>query len=248
MSYYDPPPRERWDRERFDRARRGPPPERDHYRFTEREQMDRGRAEVLLDERLDRRGPRGRFEERDVYYEEDRFDPPGRRAAFLDEPLPAERTGQALAPYRRPRPQFIRRQSSLDTFDRRPMPRYGDEYRMPADVPIPLPIRAPAPAPRQRIYEDYEARYRGPEEDYEDIRVRDERKGAFGEERRVRSRSVVRKRRESSPSSSSSESSFEEVKKTTIIGKKGRTRIPKRLAHKSAIIQLGLPYEEEVSI
>lgn len=242
-SLYDGPSRERWDRERFDRTRRGS--ERDYYRFQERDQLDRGRTQIVLDERLDRRNP-VRVEERERYYELDGYDGPGRQAPFLEEPITAERRGLALTPYRRPRPQFIRRQSSLDTYDRRQMPRYGDEYRLPADVPIPLPIRRPEP-PRERVYEDYESRYRGPEEDYTDIRVREERRGEHREQSRMRSRSVIRRRRENSVSSKSSESSFEDVKHSSIIGRKGRTRLPRRLAHKSAVIQLGLPFEEEVS-
>jgi len=58
----------------------------------------------------------------------------------------------------------------------------------------------------------------------------------------MRSRSVRRRRN----SSTSSESSFEEVKKEkNVVGKKGRTKLPKRLAHKAAIIEMGYPFEEE---
>jgi len=46
-------------------------------------------------------------------------------------------------------------------------------------------------------------------------------------------------------SSTSSESSFEEVEKSSVVGRKGRTKLPKRLAHKSAIIELGYPFTEE---
>ena len=62
---------------------------------------------------------------------------------------------------------------------------------------------------------------------------------------RVRSRSAHRRR---SPSSStSSVSSFEEVNKTPKIGKRGRTKMPKRLANKQAVVELGYPFEEDVS-
>jgi hypothetical protein len=257
MSYFEPPARERWDRDRFERARRGEPTtERDYYRLQERNDPERGRAQVLLDERIDRRGPRGTYEERDRIYEDDRYPAANpRRMDFLDDPMRAETTRQALAPYRNPRPQFIRRQSSLDTYDRRPMPRYGDEYRPPTNMPIPLPIRRPAsPDPirrmpereRERFYEDYEARYHGSEADYTDIRVREEDIGDRRGTSRVRSRSVVRRKRRDSSPAASSVSSFEDVKHSSIIGRKGRTRMPKRLAAKAAIIQMGLPFEEEV--
>jgi hypothetical protein len=229
----------RWDRERFERAKRYPD-ERDYYRFEERDTPRR--SNILLDERIERRDPRGRVEERERYVEEDRYEPArSRPPIFLDERPPPEVTGQALAPYRRPRPQFIRRQSSLDTFDRRPMARYGDEYRIPPDVPIPLPIRKP----RERYVEEYEdVRYRDSEEDYKDVRVREERRGKHRSKSRMRSRSVLQRRRSSS--SSSSASSFEEIEKGSEIGRKGRTKMPKRLVTKAAVIEKGLPFEEEV--
>jgi hypothetical protein len=243
MAYRNDGPlaRERWDRDRFERLRRGTE-EKEYFRFEDREGPRR--SDVILDERLERRGPRGRFEERERYVEEDRYDPPTRRnPAFLDERPPPETTRQALAPYRRPRPQFIRRQSSLDTFDRRPMPKYGDEYRMPPDVPIPLPIRRPRSPPRGRYYEEYEnVRYLDDEEDYRDFRVREERRGNHRSQSRMRSRSVRRR----ASISSSSESSFEEIEKGSEIGRKGRTKMPKRLVHKKAVIEKGLPFEEEV--
>jgi hypothetical protein len=49
-------------------------------------------------------------------------------------------------------------------------------------------------------------------------------------------------------SASSSSSSFEEIApapETHKIGKKGKTRMPKRLAHKKAVAELGIPFEEE---
>jgi hypothetical protein len=239
----DLPRGERWDRDRFERLSRGPR-ESDYYRFEERERQP-GRREVLLDERFDRRGSGGRIEERERYFEEDRFAPPPRRAtaAFLDEPLPPEVSRQALAPYRR-RPGLLRRQSSLDTFDRRPVGR--DEYRLPSDVPIPLPIRRPASPSRGSYYEEFEEKYRGSDDEYQDIRIKEERRGKHRSQSRMRSRSVRRRR---SPSvSSSSESSFEEVKKTSVVGKKGRTKMPKKLASKAAIIEMGYPFEEEVRL
>jgi hypothetical protein len=48
-------------------------------------------------------------------------------------------------------------------------------------------------------------------------------------------------------SSSSSSSSFEEitVPEPPKIGKRGKTKMPKRLVHKKVVIDMGLPFEEE---
>ncbi|KAF2423469.1 hypothetical protein EJ08DRAFT_652728 [Tothia fuscella] len=254
---------QRWDRDRFESMRRAPE-ERDTFRYQEHERVGpRGaHRDVAVEERIEARSPRGaRFQERERIFEEDRYGPPARRRTdFMEEPIPAEVANRALAPYRRrsrsiverdieappirrPRPQFLRRQSSLDTFDRAPAPRYTDDYRIPAEVPIPLPIRRPHSPPRhyrEKVFE--EVSYRDlPEkkfDQYEDIRVRRERHG------RSRSRPAARS------FSSSSSDSFEEVVKPAApappaIGKKGKTRLPKRLAHKKAVVEMGLPFEEE---
>jgi hypothetical protein len=259
LDYVDDEP-QRWDRDKFERfSRRPPPPGPAHNRddleiSIERERFPpRGPPPRVAE----RPPPRSRYEERDRYYEEERFAAPARRRTdFLDEPTTAELANRALAPYRRrtiverepspplrrpARPQFLRRQSSLDTFDRRAMPRYGDEYRIPPEVPIPLPIRRPRSPPRSRYREDSfeEVRYKdGPEYDeYRDIRIRRERHGGH----RSRSRAATSVR-----SASSSSSSFEEVvPEPAKIGKKGKTRMPKRLAHKKAVAELGIPFEEE---
>jgi hypothetical protein len=256
IPYADDEP-QRWDRERFERMSRRAPDERDYVRVAERERVGPRTAvrDVSLDERFDRRSPRGaRYEERERFFEEDRFGPPARRRTdFMEEPLPAEIANRALAPYRRrsiverevdvparrpARPTFLRRQSSLDTFDRKPISRYNDEYRIPADVPIPLPIRRPRSPPRRFREEAFEeVRYRDlPEVDeYRDIRIRRER----GHRSRSKAATSVR-------SSSSSSSSVEEVAPAPAnVGKKGKTRMPKRLAHKKAIVELGYPFEEE---
>ncbi len=170
LGHYDEPSRggERWDRERFERMRGrggGSRVEHDHYRLQEHERFPGGRRDIDFHQDIDRRRPR--VMERERFREEDRFARPSRsRADFLNEPTPSEIANQALAPYRRTsiverdtdfaprrpaRPQYVRRQSSLDTFDRRPLPRYDDlerhEYRLPSNVPIPLPIRRRSPPP-----------------------------------------------------------------------------------------------------
>ena len=281
--YEDEPPRvQRWDRDRFERARsRGAPEER--IRIDENERFGpRGGGRRDLDISIDinrgspepereRLPPRRRFEERDRFIEEDRYGPPPRRSRpeFLEEPIPPELSNRALAPYRRksihereyeaaarprPRPGLIRRQSSLDTFDRRPMPRYSGELDPPpgrgVPIPAPLPPRREYLEPRGRFREDdfEEIEYRDSEphwreEDYRDIRIRRERS-------RVRrpAKSVVSSKR------SSSGSSFEEISHhsspppapASQVGKRGRTKMPKRLVKKEALAELNYPFDEEV--
>lgn len=276
MAYYDSPrrPVQRWDRDRFEAYGRGPPPppappfERETIRIDERP----GRTAVAVEDRVERGPPppRGRFEERDRFFEEDRyaerFAPPARHRTeiILDEPTPAEIANRALAPYRRKsivdreyvpqpprRPTYLRRQSSLDTFDRRPVrPVYDNEWRPPAGVPIPLPIRRRSPSRRryrETEYEEIDYRDAEPDADYRDIWIKRERSTQRKAPRSEAPKSV----RSESVKSKSSSSSFEEVSKESSpvreVGKKGRTRMPKRLVHKKAVVQLGYPFEEEVS-
>ncbi|KAF2835973.1 hypothetical protein M501DRAFT_997168 [Patellaria atrata CBS 101060] len=273
-------PRDSRDSPRFE--------ERDRERFEERDRFGpRGRRDIEFDERIDRRGPKGNVTEKDRFFEEDRYGGPRRsRPDFLNEPTPAEIANRALAPYRRKsvverdfdfevparrptRPQYIRRQSSLDTFDRRPFPRYGDkereEWKPPTNVPIPLPIRD-LEREKGRDRDRYQSssrrqspsRRRSPsrpqyrDDDFEEIRYEKERDDRYRDDdyRDVnirRERSV--RRRESRPRSksvrSSSLSSFEEITVPEKKVKKGRTRMPKRLVEKRAIIDLGFPFEEE---
>ncbi|KAI4690456.1 hypothetical protein J4E81_007610 [Alternaria sp. BMP 2799] len=252
----------------------------DHYRFQEHDRFPGGHRDIDFHEDRARRGPA--VMERERYHEEDRFDRPHRRAPseMFHEPTPSEIANQALAPYRRrsvidkdinididinerrpaprpprpSRPQFMRRQSSLDTFDRKPLPRYGDveryeryedhEWRPPANVPIPLPIRERRRSPPRRFHE---------EDDFEEIRYDD--RGGRGREREDyrevevhREKSRVRRSKSVAAKStrSSSISSFEEIQPSRATwGKKGKTRLPKRLVKKQAVIDLGYPYEEE---
>ncbi|KAF2475808.1 uncharacterized protein BDR25DRAFT_211982 [Lindgomyces ingoldianus] len=268
--FEDPPVRgERWDREKFERMSRhgGGRDEHDHFRFEEHDRLPKGGSrDIELDERFDRRG--ARVVERERFHEDERFPQPRRhRADFLDEPTASELASRALAPYRRKsiierdvgiavrrpaRPQFLRRQSSLDTFDRRPLPKYSDlereEWRPPANVPIPLPIRERRRSPSRRGFR---------EGDYEEVRFRDIDREPRGEEyrevevrreksRRRRSRSRAARSIAQSSVRSSSSSSFEEVSPVrSTVGRKGKTRMPKRLVRKQAVIELGYPFEEE---
>lgn len=268
---------QRWDRDRFERmsgGRGGGGGRRSQDDFFFHEQDRGGRRELDIHAEFDRRGPP--VKERDRYREDDRYY--DRRSRYdLQEPTASEVANQALAPYRRKsvverdydieidthrsrrpaRPQYHRRQSSLDTYDRRPGPRYGDVYmerdvyRAPANVPIPLPIRERHHSPpryRDEVYE--EDRYvererpsRQPErvEEYREVEVH----RAKSRRRRSPSRSTVVQ----SVAASSSTSSFEEVKLARAEwGKKGKTRLPKRLCKVQAVIDLQYPYEEEVSL
>jgi hypothetical protein len=255
--------------------------EHDHYRFQEHDRFPGGRRDVDIHEDYDRRGPP--VMERERVREDARFEPPSRhRNDFFHEDTPSEVANRALAPYRRKsiierdmelaapsrrtRPQYMRRQSSLDTFDRRPMPRYGDierierhardEFRPPTNVPIPLPIRQHERrrSPPRYHEEDFEEikytereqelepRIREHTEEYREVEVSSRPKSKKGS--RSRAQSIAQSVAQSSARSSST-SSFEEVSRATW-GKKGKTRLPKRLCRREAIIELGYPFEEEV--
>ncbi|KAH7040862.1 uncharacterized protein B0I36DRAFT_311657 [Microdochium trichocladiopsis] len=169
---------ERWDRDRFaserDRDRRqqsrGPMPYWDR---------DRRRQESPDGVRFQSRGPPGPppprpweddYPVRDRrYYEDD--GPPRRRRSPDFERMP-EREQRGPSPPRRPT-RMIRRQSSLDTYDRKPVPRFferereeygpparrGDvrpEYRPDPYQPIPLPRSRALPPPRTYAERDYE--------------------------------------------------------------------------------------------
>lgn len=267
----------RWDRERFERLRRGPD---DREPLREREPTRR--TEVRIEERereRDRRAPSRIHEERDFdFMAEERYGPPARIPRRSDRDLfgdmdPRDIAERQLGPLRRrksiiidrdeeiergpARPGMIRRQSSLDTFDRRPLRREREEYRMPPNVNIPLPRRAPSPSrSRHGGVGDYE--------EYEDIHYRDYTPQGYRdmEITRERSKSKVRRRHHRAKSHarsvstrSSSTDSFDEKSRASVassrsperkVGKKGKTRMPKRLVRKEAVIQLGYPFEEEV--
>ena len=265
------------------------------YHFEERDRP--GRRQVQVQDRIDERGPGGHFQERDRYYEDDRHaapaPPSGRPRRRTDKELfgdidPREFAGMQLQPYRRksvsrpdldidieidrrpapPRPGMLRRQSSLDTFDRRPAPRFErdrDDYRVPAYTPIPLPIRRPREEALDEVvrYQDF------PPEDYREVEITRERSvhrrapksraGTVKSSKATSKAKSVTTRRSSPPSSESSES-FEEVEREESLKsesiresiaeterkmKKGKTRMPKRLVRKEAVMDLGYPFDEE---
>ncbi|GAB7355895.1 hypothetical protein MBLNU459_g6543t1 [Dothideomycetes sp. NU459] len=234
LAYGDEPPPQRWDRERFERFQRQPE-ERETFRFSERDRG--GRQEIRVEDRIERESPAParRFEERDIFREE-RYGPPARirrsdRELFGGED-PREIAERSLAPYRRksiverdvefrevarPRPGLIRRQSSLDTFDRRRPVRYErEEYRLPPNVPIPLPRRrSPSRTRGFRDDEFEEIRYRDASphrDDYREMEIMRERTVRKRSRAKSDVRSVTTKR---SSSSSSSSESFEQVSRAS---------------------------------
>ncbi|RFU78533.1 hypothetical protein TARUN_3684 [Trichoderma arundinaceum] len=178
---------DRWDRDRLvgerDRVQ-----ERGRFVEEDRVFMSGGRGgRDRSDERLDRKYGRTSYEDDIVrdrrYYEDDiRFE---RRPEPRGEPfdrrvvVEKERDREYYRDSSPRRPTLLRRQSSLDTYDRRPLPRffdqreelppparredirredfYREEHRAPAYTPIPLPKARGLPAPRrydERFYED----------------------------------------------------------------------------------------------
>ena len=214
------------------------------------------------------RGGRGQtvFEEKDIYRQEERFGPPARRARppparYYDEDVdsfdgspsrgqtsPFESRRKSISieknyipPPRRapPRPTIIRRQSSLDTFDRKPLPRYGAPWRDPPEtIVIPARSRRRISPPPRFVERDYEEDIRVAEPEYygdEDFRGYKEREV-----------STVRRRRANSELPEFQEEILE-VKEEEPFPRRGKTKMPRRLVNKMAIIELGYPFEEEVS-
>lgn len=260
-----PQPSARWDSERFSRESedryRGPPVmERERevsIDFGRRYDDDRYAAPARPIESIDER-----------YYHEERYGPPARRPErryYDDDDYYESRgppPGGAMIPYRPQRPSapprpggLLRRQSSLDTFDRRPLRRYDyDERddlrsRPPPVIPIPVP---PARSPPRYSHPRHAAR------EYDDIRVAepeyygDEEFRGYREREwtreRSRRRSTSRHRSASRRRSASSSSSDKEVEvpKIKAYPRKGKTRMPKRLAHTKVLFDLGYPFYEEV--
>lgn len=214
--------RNTWDRERFlyerDRDRHGDERTRyeeedDHYY-----QRSSSRHREHSADRYERRPTRP--------YEDDIVIRDSRRVYYDDEPRytrhrspPAEVDRRVViererlrSPSPPARPTLLRRQSSLDTFDRRPKgyyyeeERYGpparrEEFRPRPYEPIPLPRTRALPPPRRYADREY----------YDEIRVSDP--DYYGDEEfrpypeRVREREIIRtKKRDHSPSARSSRS------------------------------------------
>lgn len=210
----------RWDADRFTREResrrRGPA-------LAERPRpVEDDRFEFRLP--TDRYGPPARRPER--YYEDDHLErPPGPHGSRRVESPPPP-----------PRPGLLRRQSSLDTFDRIPT-RKVDEYYSRQYPPRAAPIQMPSRLPRRRSPPRHDRDY------YEEIRIAEpdyygdeEYRDFFERGRRPRSRGEPRFR----------ETTVEDVELERPYPRKGKTRIPSRLVHPRAITELGYPFREEV--
>jgi hypothetical protein len=248
---------QRWDADRFSR---------ETVRYEEDRSPRRGSGvgprprERSVDEIYERRvsGPRGyeddRFRERIVYDDEEPRYRPRRESVTIEKERERE-VYNPSPPRRVPRPGLLRRQSSLDTFDRRPFPRYErEEYGPPARREDFRPAYVPPPSPRSRALPP-PRRYA--EREFAEIKISEP--DFYGDEEyrpypeRVREREIVRTRRrsrsrESVKSSSSSSTSSEEIVIEKKFPKRGKTRMPARLVSLKAIIELGYPYEKEVSV
>lgn len=234
----------RWDSDRFAREReeriRGPPViERDRVEY-EKDRFARGGG---FEERIfaeERYGPPARRPER-RYYEDDFFDTRS-RAPAADAIIPYRPRREEPPPPPPPRPGLLRRQSSLDTFDRRPMRRFEEfeEYRSPPPIAVPLPPRRASP-PR------YAPRYG--ERDVEEIRVSEP--DFYGDEefRTYKEREWTNRRTRSRRRSHSSEVreriSEEEIIEEAPWPRRGKTKMPRSKVHLRAIVELGYPFEEE---
>ncbi|KAK4186388.1 hypothetical protein QBC35DRAFT_387355 [Podospora australis] len=161
-----------------------------------------------------------------------------------------------------PRPgRLLRRQSSLDTFDRRHHDDYPPrhDHSVPPYVDMPLPRSRALPPPRVYAERDYfdeisvseKPRSRFVEEHYHEYPTRVHEKEIVRTRHRSRSRSRVSRvsrrgrSRSSRSSSSSSSSGGTALTAKSEYPKKGKTRIPSRLVSKRALIDLGYPFVEE---
>ncbi|KAJ5646073.1 hypothetical protein N7490_002445 [Penicillium lividum] len=201
-------------RDRYDRYSRGPP-------VMERERS-RSRPRRVEDERFEFR-----------MHEEDRYGPPARAPGryYEDEHL-VHSSGPLVAPDRRRRrdespsfapPRLIRRQSSLDTFDRIPKRKMEPAPRAPRVPQLPLHRPEQGRYREREVYENIriaEPDYYGDEE-FREFKERDSM-------HRRRSGSMARRRHEEKP-----------------YPRKGKTRIPRKFVHIHAILDLGYPFKEE---
>lgn len=243
---YREAPTQRWDAERFVRERevRAPAPPVIDQRPPYADHPPR-RAPAFEEQRYyeeDRYGPRGSTERR--YFEEtDYYDPRTQRGQMV--PYAPERPAR---PDPMPRPGLLRRQSSLDTFDRRPARRFDDydEGNSQRRAPPPrelIPARQPSP----RRYPRYD------EKSYDEVRVQDP--DHYGDDgfREYREREWVTQRKRNSPSPDRRtvreeiiEERREEIIEEKPYPRRGKTRMPKRLVHTKVLFDLGYPFYEEV--
>ncbi|KAI0454185.1 hypothetical protein F5B21DRAFT_514936 [Xylaria acuta] len=264
---------ERWDHDRlaYERDRFE---ERDRY-YTRAPPRERVREASVDDRFVERRAPRpwedDHARERKYYDEAPRrrrSPPPDlERSAYFEKER--EREYREPSPVRRP-PGLLRRQSSLDTFDRRPAQRLYDreeygpparrkDYRPDPYEPIPLPRSRALPPPRTYAEHDYEEIKVAEPQRYGDddfhaypehvlereiVRTRKQRdRSASRTSRAPTNRSRSRRgTSRSSSTSSSSDTGGTAITTKSEYPKKGKTRIPVRLISIRAIVELQYPY------
>ncbi|KAJ6013925.1 hypothetical protein N7540_008516 [Penicillium herquei] len=204
-----------------------------------RDRHDRySRAPPVMERSRSRSRPRRVEDERFEFRlrEEDRYGPPARAPGrYYEDDHLVQPSGPLVAHDRRRRrddspsfapPRLIRRQSSLDTFDRIPKRKMEPAPRMPR-VPHP-----PRPQPPPGRYREHEV--------YEDIRIAEPDYYGDEEFREFEERETTR-RRSSRRSSSAARRRHEEKP----YPRKGKTRIPSKFVHIHAILDLGYPFKEE---
>ena len=265
------PPTERWDNDRLARERPSRTTVIEKDRFEERDRFDdRDRYAAPLPTRRressadghygSRPRDRGGYEEDDRFYErEERYGPPARREPAVsarqvreqrryyeedDYEEEDDRGPRRFAGGRggrnEPRPgMLVRRQSSLDTFDRKPM-----RHREPEVVSVPAPRGGRGGVERHR----YEPRYA--ERDYEEMDIRIAEPDRYGDDgfRGWKEREVETIRRRG-PEVREREEIREEVviEEEKPWPRRGRTRMTAKLVNKRALVQLGYPYEDELT-
>ncbi|POS86207.1 hypothetical protein EPUL_001672 [Erysiphe pulchra] len=162
------------------------------------------------------------------------------------------------------RPSALRRQSSLDTFDRKPraLNENGQQFispirnrssLLPASVPIPLPFRhlPPSGAYNNRYYHNFDGTERNPTRgqspskfsEFNDGRDHSKQRGR-GTSKEV-DRNHIPNYYSRNSSTDSSWSSGSDSSTQSEFPKRGKTKIPEKLVHKHAIVDLGYPFEEE---
>ena len=203
------------------------------------EEQDRYIFEEKISQPLVRRprGGPGRYYEDDM----DSFDDSPSRGGQI---VPFERRRESIVdrgygpPSMRtpPRPGLLRRQSSLDTFDRKPLPRYPPRPREPPET-IVIPSRLRRRSPPRFV-----------ERDFEEIRVAEPDFYGDDEYRGYREREVSTVRRRRAESEVRERDVYEEREEIVEreFPRRGKTRMPMRLVNRRAVIELGYPYEEEV--
>ncbi|KAI1111485.1 hypothetical protein F5Y14DRAFT_309289 [Nemania sp. NC0429] len=262
---------ERWDhdrlayeRDRHEHRDRSPP-----RRVPARDRTRESSVDSRFVERIVERRPPRPWEDQPVrdrrFPDRRRPSPPPEleRAIYLDKERERSRERRGSSPPRRP--GLLRRQSSLDTFDRRPAQRLYDrdergspprrtEYRPKLYEPIPLPRSRALPPPRMYVDTDYEEIKIAEPQRYGDDdfhafpeHIREREIVRTGRASRHRGRSHRSSSHSSSTSSSSSSHTSRDTGATAITvkseyPKKGKTRIPIRLISIRAVVEFQYPY------